>query len=239
MNNFINVRVQSYNHTKQLNILKHNLRKIKTLSEGAFNDVAGTSKHTSNFIIQKDGSLFELENKDFINLSYDFIVDEYKKDRKLHNEKMYERKKRNLLNEQATWLEGVFTFSEAIHKDLGNKYTKEELSKIANDCAKHLAKEMGSELKYLVLHLDETTPHFHLAFKNFDNSGYSIFHKIKNKETLSRFQDIAFEYFGKLGMDRGISKEITGKNYQNIQNYYKQQEIEVRAIIQSLQQDMK
>lgn len=58
------------------------------MSEGALCiDVVGTSKHTSNFIIQKDGSLFELENKDFINLSYDFIVDEYKKDRKLHNEK--------------------------------------------------------------------------------------------------------------------------------------------------------
>ena len=216
MNNFINVRIQSYNHTKQLNILKHNLRKIKSLSQGAFNDVVGTLKHTSNFIIQKDGSLFELENKDFINLSYDFIVDEYKKDRKLHNEKMYERKKRNLLNEQATWLEGVFTFSEAIHHDLGTKYTIEELSRVANNCAQDLAKQIGAELKYMVFHLDEITPHFHLAFKNFDEAGMSIFHKIKNKEFLSQIQDLAFKHFGTLGMDRGISKELTGKNYQTI-----------------------
>lgn len=239
MKNFINVRVQSYNHTKQLNILKHNLRKIKSLSEGAFNDVVGTSKHTSNFIIQKDGSLFELENKDFINLSYDFIVDEYKKDRKLHNEKMYARKQRNLLNEQATWVEGVFTFSEAIKQDLNNKYSLEELSKVANSCAKELASKINTELKYLVVHLDETTPHFHFAMKNFDDDGMSIFHKIKHKEILAKIQDLAFKHFGELGMDRGISKEVTGKNYQNIRNYYKQQEIEVRAIIQSLQSDIK
>ena len=235
MNNFINVRVQSYNHTKQLNILKHNLRKIKSLSEGAFNDVVGTSKHTSTFIIQKDGSLFELENKDFINLSYDFIVDEYKKDRKLHNEKMYKRKKRNLLNEQATWLEGVFTFSEAIHHDLGNKYTIEELSRVANNCAQDLAKQIGAELKYMVFHLDETTPHFHLAFKNFDEAGMSIFHKIKNKEFLSQIQDLAFEHFKELGMDRGIKKEFTSKNYQTIQNYNIEKEMKLKQNISILE----
>ena len=235
MNNFINVRVQSYNHTKQLNILKHNLRKIKSLSEGAFNDITGTSKHTSNFIIQKDGSLFELENKDFINLSYDFIVDEYKKDRKLHNKKMYERKKRNLLNEQATWVEGVFTFSEAIKQDLNNKYSLEELSKIANNCAKALASKINTELKYLVVHLDETTPHFHFAMKNFDNNGMSIFHKIKNKEFLSQMQDLAFEHFKELGMDRGIKKEFTSKNYQTIQNYNIAKEMKLKQSINILE----
>ena len=235
MNNFINVRVQSYNHTKQLNILKHNLRKIKSLSEGAFNDVVGTSKHSSNFIIQKDGSLFELENKDFINLSYDFIADEYKKDRKLHNEKMYERKKRNLLNEQATWLEGVFTFSEAIKQDLNNKYTLEELSKVANSCAKALASKINTELKYLVVHLDETTPHFHFALKNFDEAGMSIFHKIKNKEFLSQIQDLAFEHFKELGMNRGIKKEFTSKNYQTIQNYNIEKEMKLKQSINILE----
>lgn len=235
MNNFINVRVQSYNHTKQLNILKHNLRKIKSLSQGAFNDVVGTSKHTSNFIIQKDDSLFELENKDFINLSYDIIIDEYKKDRKLHNEKMYERKKRNLLNEQATWFEGVFTFSEAIKQDLNNKYSLEELSKVANSCAKELASKINTELKYLVVHLDETTPHFHFAMKNFDDNGMSIFHKIKNKEFLSQIQDLAFKHFKELGMDRGIKKEFTSKNYQTIQNYNIEKEMKLKQSINILE----
>jgi hypothetical protein len=180
-------------------------------------------------------SLFSNSNKDFINLSYDFIADEYKKDRKLHNEKMYERKKRNLLNEQATWVEGVFTFSEAIHSDLGNKYTKEELSRVANNCAQDLAKQIGAELKYMVFHLDETTPHFHLAFKNFDDNGMSIFHKIKHKDILSKIQDLAFEHFKELGMDRGIKKEFTSKNYQTIQNYNIEKEMKLKQSINILE----
>ena len=231
MNNFINVRLQAYNHTKQLNILKHNTRKIQSLSE--------QDKSKTNYIVLDDGQLFDIEEDFAKDTFYNTTKNFYNNDRKEHNEKMYARRQRNLTNEQATWLEGVFTFSEAIHKDLGNKYTKEELSKIANDCAKHLAKEMGSELRYLVLHLDETTPHFHLAFKNFDDNGMSIFHKIKNKEFLSQIQDLAFKHFGELGMDRGISKELTGKNYQTISNYYKSKEIELKAIISNLQQDVK
>jgi hypothetical protein len=148
---------------------------------------------------------------------------------------MYERKKRNLLNEQATWLEGVFTFSEAIHSDLGNKYTKEELSRVANNCAQDLAKQIGAELKYMVFHLDETTPHFHLAFKNFDDNGMSIFHKIKHKDILSKIQDLAFEHFKELGMDRGIKKEFTSKNYQTIQNYNIEKEMKLKQSINILE----
>lgn len=230
MNNFINVRLQAYNHVKQLNILKHNTRKIQSLSE--------QDKSKTNYIVLDDGELFDLEpiTKDtFYNTTKNF----YNNDRSEHNEKVYARRQRNLTTQQASWMEGVFTFSEAIHSDLENKYTKEELSKVAASCAQDLAKQIGSKLKYMVLHLDEKTPHFHFALKNFDDNGMSIFHKIKHKDILSKIQDIAFEHFGKLGMDRGVSKDITGKNYKNIGNYYKQQEIEVRAIIQSLQVEVK
>ena len=231
MNNFINVRLQAYNHTKQLNILKHNTRKIKSLSEQE------NSNNPNFVVIGKD--LFDLEDQGTKDILYKSLKKIYDKDRVEHNTKMFARRQRNLTNEQATWLEGVFTFSEAIHKDLGNKYTKEELSKVANDCAQDLAKQIGSELKYLVLHLDETTPHFHLALKNFDDNGHSIFHKIKHKNILSKIQDLAFKHFGELGMDRGISKEVTGKNYKTISNYYKQQQIQLKAIIQGLQEDIK
>lgn len=230
MNNFINVRLQAYNHVKQLNILKHNTRKIQSLSE--------QDKSKTNYIVLDDGELFDLEpiTKDtFYNTTKKF----YNNDRSEHNEKVYARRQRNLTTQQASWMEGVFTFSEAIHGDLGNKYTKEELSKVAASCAQDLAKQIGSKVKYMVLHMDETTPHFHFAIKNFDDNGYSVFHKIKNKETLSHLQDVAFEYFGKLGMDRGISKEVTGKNYKTITNYYKSKQIELKAIIQSLQSDIK
>ena len=231
MNNFINVRLQAYNHTKQLNILKHNTRKIQSLSE--------QDKSKTNYIVLDDGQLFDIEEDFAKDTYYNTLKKFYDKDRKEHNEKMYERKKRNLTNQQASWMEGVFTFIEAIKSDLGNKYTIEDLSRVANNCAQDLAKQMGSELKYLVLHQDETTLHFHFALKNFNDSGHSIFHKIKHKDILSKIQDLGFKHFGELGMDRGISKELTGKNYQTISNYYKSKEIELKTIISSLQQDVK
>lgn len=231
MNNFINVRLQAYNHTKQLNIFKHNTRKIQSLSE--------QDKSKTNYIVLDDGQLFDIEEDFAKDTYYNTLKKFYNNDRKEHNEKVYARRQRNLTNEQATWLEGVFTFSEAIHKDLGNKYTKEELSKVASNCLQDLAKKIGSKVKYMVLHLDETTPHFHFALNNFDDNGHSIFHKIKHKDILSKIQDLAFEHFGKLGMDRGISKEVTGKNYKTITNYYKSKQIELKAIIQSLQSDIK
>ncbi len=231
MNNFINVRLQAYNHNKQLNILKHNTRKIKSLSE--------KDEFKTNYIVLNAGELFDLKETNTKNTLYNTLKNSYDKDRKEHNEKMYVRRQRNLTNQQASWLEGVFTFSEAIKHDLENKYTIEELSRVAHNCAKDLVKQLNSDLKYLVLHLDETTPHFHFALKNYDDNGHSIFHKIKHKEILSKIQDIAFEHFGKLGMDRGISKEVTGKNYQNITNYYKQQQMELKAIISSLQVEVK
>ena len=231
MNNFINLRLQAYNHTKQLNILKHNTRKIQSLSE--------QDKSKTNYIVLDDGQLFDIEEDFAKDTYYNTLKKFYNNDRKEHNEKMYARRQRNLTNQQASWLEGVFTFSEAIKHDLGNKYTIEELSRVANNCAQDLAKQIGSELKYLVLHQDETTLHFHFALKNFDDNGMSIFHKIKHKEILAKIQDLAFKHFGELGMDRGISKELTGKNYQTISNYYKSKEIELKAIISNLQQDVK
>ena len=56
---------------------------------------------------------------------------------------------------------------------------------------------------------------------------------------MSKIQDLAFKHFSELGMDRGISKEITDKNYQTIQNYYKEQQIKLKAIISSLQSEVK
>ena len=117
----------------------------------------------------------------------------YNNDRKEHNEKVYKRRQRNLTTQQASWMEGVFTFSEAIKHDLGNKYTIEELSRVANNCANDLARQLNSDLKYLVLHQDETTLHFHFALKNFDENGHSIFHKIKHKEILAKIQDLGFK----------------------------------------------
>ena len=159
---------------------------------------------------------------------YDIVSKEYQKDRTKHNEIYKAKHKRNLRDFQATWTDGVLTFSEAIHQDLGNKYTQEDLIKVATSCANDIAKKYGTQLIYLTLHMDETTPHFHFSLKNYDENGLSLWKKNQNKEFLSQLQDIAFEHFKKLGMQRGISKEFTGKRYETIQKYHVRKEMELR-----------
>lgn len=225
MKNYINVRVQSYNYTKQFNLLRHNFRHTKD-SLSQIND-------KSNFMVGEN-QLMEITNQNKKRL-YDVISEKYKQDRIKHNELYKRRHKRNLRDFQATWTDGILTFSEAIHSDLGTKYSKEDLSKIALNCAYDIAKRYDSELIYLTLHMDETTPHFHFALQNFDQNGLSLWKKNQNKEFLSKLQDIAFEHFKVLGMDRGISKDITNKRYETIQKYHIRKEMELRDKVSNTQ----
>ena len=219
MKNFINVRVQSYNYKKQYDLLRHNFRHKK--------DSLSQINEKPNFFIGPNGKLLEIDNTNKKKI-YDIVSKEYQKDRIKHNEIYKAKHKRNLRDFQATWTDGVLTFSEAIHQDLGNKYTQEDLIKVATSCANDIAKKYGTQLIYLTLHMDETTPHFHFALKNYDKNGLSLWKKNQNKEFLSQLQDIAFEHFKKLGMQRGISKEFTGKRYETIQKYHVRKEMELR-----------
>ena len=219
MKNFINVRVQSYNYKKQYDLLRHNFRHKK--------DSLSQINEKPNFFIGPNGKVLEIDNTNKKKI-YDIVSKEYQKDRIKHNEIYKAKHKRNLRDFQATWTDGVLTFSEAIHQDLGNKYTQEDLIKVATSCANDIAKKYGTQLIYLTLHMDETTPHFHFALKNYDKNGLSLWKKNQNKEFLSQLQDIAFEHFKKLGMQRGISKEFTGKRYETIQKYHVRKEMELR-----------
>ncbi|WP_323591630.1 plasmid recombination protein [Aliarcobacter butzleri] len=167
---------------------------------------------------------------------YDVISKHYKSDRTNHNEIYKSKHKRNLRDFQSTWTDGILTFSEAIHQDLGNKYTLEDLIKVATNCANDIAKKYGTKLIYLTLHMDETTPHFHFSLKNFDKNGLSLWKKNQNKEFLSQLQDIAFEHFKVLGMDRGVSKDITNKRYETIQKYHIRKEMELRDKVLNTQE---
>ena len=219
MKNFINVRVQSYNYKKQYDLLRHNFRHKK--------DSLSQINEKPNFFIGPNGKLLEIDNTNKKKI-YDIVSKEYQKDRTKHNEIYKAKHKRNLRDFQSTWTDGIFTFSEAIHEDLGNKYTQEDLIKVATSCANDIAKKYGTQLIYLTLHMDETTPHFHFTLKNYDENGLSLWKKNQNKKFLSELQDIAFEHFKKLGMQRGISKEFTGKRYETIQKYHVRKEMELR-----------
>lgn len=218
MNNYINVRVQAHNHTKTYNSIKHNLRVIKSLSE---NDLS----KNSNYIIL-DNKLTQI-TKDNKKQLYKHLSEAYQSERALHNEIYKKHNKRNLRDVKSTWCEGVFTFSEQMKEDLKNKkYNLNDLTKVANECLKEIVATYNTKINYIVLHLDETTPHFQWSFSNYDDMGKSLYFSNKNKEFLSKLQDIGFKHFKQLGMDRGLSKEVTGVNNQSINKYWRDKNIQ-------------
>ncbi len=220
MNNFINVRVQAHNHTKTYNSIKHNLRVIKSLNQNI-------DSKNSNYILA-DNKLMEINNKNKKEI-YNQLSTNYQNERAIHNEIYKKHNKRNLRDVKSTWAEGVFTFSEQMKEDIKNKkYTYNDLFKVANECLKEIAAVYDTKINYMVLHLEESTPHFHWSISNFDDKGMSLFHSNKNIEFLSNLQNIGFKHFSKLGLERGLKKEITGVNNKSIQKYWRDKNIQVK-----------
>lgn len=74
--------------------------------------------------------------------------------------------------------------------------------------------------------------------KNYDQEGYSIFHKIKTKENLSNLQDIAAENFKNMNTDRGIKKDIKEKgfDYKSIKKHQEEERRKIREQIKELRE---
>lgn len=210
MNNYINLRIETRLHSKTINDIKHNLRFIKSLN---------TQNDNKNIYIDKNGNKFtskETKRK---------ILREYYQDRDEHNKLFKKLYKRNLRDSQhSSYIGGVFTFSEALKHDLGVKYSQNELDRVAFECVKDLAQTMGSEVKYLAYHTDETTNHYHFHLKNYDKDGRTIkANKYKTTKQLEVLQDLAFKHFKKLGMDRGIKKNLTNMNYKTTKQHHQEE----------------
>lgn len=217
MNNYINVRVQGHNNKKLINTIKHNLRAISSLNKDL-------NTNNSNYIML-DNKLIKLDKTNIKHI-YKQLHTLYQNDRSEHNEIYKKHNKRNLRENNGSWFEGVFTFSEQMKKDLKDKkYTMNDLVKVANDCLKEIASTYGAEIKYMTLHLDETSPHFHWSLNNFNDRGLSLYNQNKNKDFLSNLQNIGFKHFSSLGMERGISKEINSVNHKEINKYWRDKNI--------------
>lgn len=228
MNNYINVRVQAHNHNKTFNSIKHNLRKISSQSQA--------QNGNTNFLIM-EGNTMAINNKMMIDMSYELLSKAYQEDRAIHNEIYKKYNKRNLREIKSTWCEGVFTFSDQLKVDLQNgDITPEQLINCANDCLKEITSTYNTKINYMVLHLDEVSPHFHWSFSNYDNEGKSLFFANKNKEFLSNLQDIGAKHFSRLGMKRGQSKDITNSNHIDINKWWRNQNIIAKQQMEENQQ---
>lgn len=210
MKNYINTRIQAHNHQKTINSIKHNLRIIASLSdEKNTQDIDNLIYYNTNNLTN-DYSLETINNSNKNDI-YNVINDSYKLYRKAHNE-IYKKwnDNKNIRDRKSTWSEGVLTFSEKLKFDYeqGN-ITKAQLMKVAIECVEEITKQYGESAKinYIVLHLQETTPHFHFSFNNFNDKGNSLTHINRDTNFLSNLQDIAFKHFNKaFQMDRGIKK---------------------------------
>lgn len=225
--NFINIRIQAHNNLKIYNSFKHNLRHTQK-------SLSSKEDSKNNNYLFLDNKTIEITNENKKDL-YNRISKDYQEDRKKHNELYKANFKRNLREVKSTYCEGVFTFSEGLKVDLKNKkYTLNDLSKVALECLEDFAKQYKTKINYMVLHLDEITPHFQFSFSNYDEKGFSISHKNREKEQLSQLQDLAFKHFGKLGMERGIKKEFTQNRYKSAKEYWYEKSLEQKNIYDKL-----
>lgn len=204
MNNFVNLRLQTYNHIKEINVIKHNLRTINTKSKLSDNGI------------------------EIVEIYPHRTLKKVQELRKLHNELHKARTQRNLRNEQSTTLDGVLSFSEALQHTMGVKFSKEEWKQCCIDTINEVSKFLDTDVLYVSFHFDETTPHCQYAFKNFDTQGYSVWGKNYTRDKLSQLQDIAAKNFAKLGIQRGLKKEITGSTHTNLNKFYALKEKELQ-----------
>ena len=84
---------------------------------------------------------------------------------------------------------------------------EEDLCKAAHTTVNDLCEQMGTTPVQIVYHRDESTPHFHYFFRNFDDNGSSICFNNRTRDKLSVLQDIVHRGFAKFGFDRGIKKD--------------------------------
>jgi len=249
MKNYINTRLETTKHTKTINDIKHNLRKKKSRNQ---------KNDNINFHFSPKGK--KLNNQDMLNILEEYKQDREIHSQQFQELSNTNTKIRD---RNSTWMSGLFTFSEAVEVKMGTQeeienkveksytytdiktkkeitikgvpeYTIEDMRETALAAANDLAKHLGVSLKYISEHNDEERIHYQYHFENFKiGQKNTVFFEHRETKELSAIQDLGHKHFSKLGMDRGIKKEINTPNYQTTKAYYEnlikeqQQEIQV------------
>ena len=242
--NFISTRIAASNNNKNLNNILHNLRVNKNGEYKKYQSNDIDAKEINNYLYFNENTY--MDNKDItkvfneINLLRDNLIQE-------HNILYKKKYNQNIRMERAASIaEGILTFSNTINKRLtqdtnnfnNNKINEIDFYNTGIQAIKDIARENNLEILYISYHRDETTPHFHYHFKNYDNNGNSMMYKLKRKEILSNLQDIAAKPFKKYNMTRGIKKEYTNQNYVKVRNYNSKQQQEQAFILNKIKDDI-
>lgn len=160
-----------------------------------------TENHTNKEI---DTSLSKL-NYDLVGLT-----ENYKRDiEKFINENKSTpravRKDAVLINE---W---IISSDREFFKDL----SQEEIKNFFSSAKDYFAENFGEEnIRYAIVHLDETTPHMHMGIVPFDKDNKLSAKRMFNRETLRTIQDDLPKYLQEKGFD--IERGLEGSDRKNL-----------------------
>lgn len=248
MKNFINVRIEGLANQKFISMLDHNLRKNTTQNQ---------SRNDNNIILKIDNDnntfqiletqlldrntqnnlseneLNEYKNKRHNMLNYrEELLNNYNEEREEHKHLYKKRTRAQLKDDVASWGNGIITFSEKIQNDYNNNtLDKEQFYKCAFNAVNEICDKLNAQAKLCVIHFDETCPHVHFMFKNYDEQGkslsnnYNLKQRVKkenlDKPILESLQDIGAANFHKhFEVKRGESKLLTNHRHKKTQQHH-------------------
>ena len=105
---------------------------------------------------------------------------------------------------------GVLTFSE-----LARNVDIDKLWEYGLKSIQALGEKYKIKVLWVVLHTDETTPHFHYMFENLDADGRTFQSKL-GRDGCSKLQTFFGEQLQPLGFKRGIKKKLSGAEHQDV-----------------------
>jgi Rps23 Pro-64 3,4-dihydroxylase Tpa1-like proline 4-hydroxylase len=211
---------------------KHNYR--------SYSNIQSIRNDKTNFRIT-DG-IFEPFSQ--LNTSLPFIAKRFKKlfdDNKKEHRKLFEKTKGYKLKGTAkSTVEGVVAFSQFNTE----KFTEYDLMKISiqvEENLKQFAKDKGTELQDLVLHLDERDEdnqqgefHFHFIMKNYNQKGESL-QLSTGRQNSSELQDYIARNLEQFQISRGEKgskkKHLSIKEFQEQQDTIREMRIEMQKLI--------
>lgn len=200
-------RLQSLNYKKTLHYINHDFRidftsHIQNSNDNFFYLPATDKTKISKF---KYSKIKQNKNKkEFLQIKNK--VDEITQK---HKDIYFKNNKRNLRIDRTNSINrGVLTFPKDLKNNLeGESFNKKEFIEMGVKTILNICKELNIELIYITRHFDETTPHFHYLTSNYNQEGRVI---TRNREVGKKIQDISEKYFKKFGIERGVSKQVTG-----------------------------
>lgn len=113
------------------------------------------------------------------------------------------RKIRSWRKDAVTHKTMIVTFDNEFYLNR-DRIDRDELDRCMIEFTDKFCKKNHCEISYIVRHEDETTPHYHVTFTNY-NTQKNTTHKLKQVD-LSATQDLAGASFSPIGINRGIKK---------------------------------